>query len=89
MTEAREKEHNHNPQDPYGSFIVKASAGSGKTYQLSRRFLYLVGAGANPASVLTVTFTKKAAGEMRSRILEDACRLKTSDRFRHQPKKKI
>jgi ATP-dependent helicase/nuclease subunit A len=66
------------PQDPYSSYLVAASAGSGKTYQLSRRFLFLVGAGAAPASILTVTFTKKAAGEMRSRILEDAVRLVSS-----------
>lgn len=63
------------PQDPYASFLVAASAGSGKTYQLSRRFLHLVGAGAKPGSILTVTFTKKAAGEMRARILEEAARL--------------
>ena len=34
------------PQNPYNSFIVSASAGCGKTYQLSRRFLFLVAAGA-------------------------------------------
>lgn len=63
------------PQDPYRSFLVAASAGSGKTYQLSRRFLHLIGAGAKPQSILTVTFTKKAAGEMRQRILAEAARL--------------
>ena len=61
-----------NPQNPYSSYIVSASAGCGKTYQLSRRFLFLVGAGADPSSILTVTFTKKAASEMKERILEDA-----------------
>ncbi len=64
-----------NPQNPYASFLVAASAGSGKTFQLSQRFLHLVSAGASPASVLTVTFTKKAAGEMRSRILAEAADL--------------
>ena len=63
------------PQNPYESYIVPASAGSGKTYQLSRRFLNLVGAGADPGAILTVTFTRKAAGEMRSRILEEATQL--------------
>lgn len=63
------------PQNPYRSCVVRASAGSGKTFQLSRRFLFLVGAGAHPASILTVTFTKKAAGEMRERILDTAARL--------------
>lgn len=64
-----------NPQNPYQSFIVQASAGCGKTYQLSRRFLFLVGAGASPESILTLTFTRKAAGEMRERILSDAADL--------------
>lgn len=71
-----------NPQDPYLSFIVSASAGSGKTYQLARRFLFLVGAGAAPHTILTVTFTKKAAGEMRGRILEEASRLLASQEER-------
>lgn len=69
----------HTPQNPYASWLVAASAGSGKTFQLSRRFLHLVAAGAEPGSILTVTFTIKAAAEMRMRILEDAARL-TSDR---------
>jgi ATP-dependent helicase/nuclease subunit A len=66
------------PQNPYRSCVVRASAGSGKTYQLSRRFLFLVGSGAHPASILTVTFTKKAAGEMRERILDTAAQLLSS-----------
>lgn len=63
------------PQNPYESYMVEASAGTGKTYQLSKRFLFLVGAGAAPGSILTITFTVKAAGEMRARILEEATRL--------------
>ena len=63
------------PYNPWESYLVEASAGSGKTWQLSRRFLALVVAGADPASILTVTFTKKAAAEMRERIVKDAVRL--------------
>ncbi len=65
----------HHPQNPFRSVAVIASAGSGKTYQLSRRFLALVGAGADPAKILTITFTRKAAAEMRHRILKDAAKL--------------
>ncbi len=65
----------NNPQNPYRSFVVRASAGSGKTWQLSRRFLQLVAAGAHPGSILTVTFTRKAAAEMRERILDSAAQL--------------
>ncbi len=77
-----------NPQNPYRSFILKASAGSGKTYQLSRRFLFLVAAGATPESILTITFTKKAAAEMRERILQEASHLlrhpQSQQEFDHQ-----
>ena len=66
-----------NPQNPYLSAMVSASAGSGKTYQLSRRFLGLVAAGADPSSILAVTFSKKAAAEMRERIVQDAIALGT------------
>lgn len=62
----------HNPQNPYSSFVVKASAGTGKTYQLSQRYLRLVAAGAHPAEILAVTFSRKAAAEMHDRILRDA-----------------
>lgn len=72
-----------NPQNPYTSCIVGASAGSGKTYQLSRRFLYLVSAGSSPSSILTITFTKKAAQEMRARIIGEASQL-LKDKKRRQ-----
>lgn len=70
---------NHQPYNPWSSYVVEASAGSGKTWQLSRRFLALVIAGADPASILTVTFTKKAAAEMRERIIKDALLLGSGD----------
>ncbi|WQZ48560.1 RecB-like helicase [Helicobacter pylori] len=50
--------------------VLKASAGSGKTFALSVRFLALLFKGANPSEILTLTFTKKATAEMKERILD-------------------
>ena len=49
--------------------IIRASAGSGKTFQLAHRYLGLLRAGARPEAVLATTFTRKAAGEIRTRVL--------------------
>lgn len=77
--------------DPYADVpevirhaVVRASAGSGKTYQLTTRYLALLGRHEAPRHILATTFTRKAAGEVLARVLgrlTDAC---TDDRARQQ-----
>ena len=54
--------------DPQRSVVVEACAGAGKTWMLVSRILRALLEGAAPQEILAITFTRKAAGEMRERL---------------------
>jgi ATP-dependent helicase/nuclease subunit A len=56
--------------DPTQNVVLEASAGTGKTRVLVERYVNLLLAGVDPDNILAITFTRKAAAEMRSRIVE-------------------
>ncbi|MDP2818643.1 MAG: UvrD-helicase domain-containing protein [Polaromonas sp.] len=80
MTQQAAYEHNGQPVsaeafyaiacDPRRSVAVEACAGAGKTWMLVSRIVRALLDGAQPHEILAITFTKRAAGEMRERLYE-------------------
>jgi ATP-dependent helicase/nuclease subunit A len=71
--------------DPSRNVVLEASAGTGKTRVLVERYVNLLRAGVDPDHILAITFTRKAAAEMRDRIIDrlhEASRLSELDRAR-------
>ena len=57
--------------DPRNHVVLEASAGTGKTSVLVARYVNLLKAAVDPSNILAITFTRKAAAEMRERILHE------------------
>ncbi|HEY2433614.1 MAG TPA: UvrD-helicase domain-containing protein [Vicinamibacterales bacterium] len=57
--------------DPAQNVVLEASAGTGKTSVLVARYVNLLARGIDPANILAITFTRKAAAEMRERIIRE------------------
>jgi ATP-dependent helicase/nuclease subunit A len=65
--------------NPQRNVVVEACAGSGKTWILVSRMLRALLDGCSPHEILAITFTRKAAGEMRERLLEWLLQFATAD----------
>src|SRR5687768_589904 len=57
-------------EHPGGPMLVVAGAGSGKTRVLTYRIAHLIQNGVSPHSIISITFTNKAADEMKKRVAE-------------------
>jgi len=66
---------------PVGHAMILASAGSGKTYALTNRFVQLMAQGARPERIAALTFTRKAAGEFFDEILKKIARAARDDAY--------
>ncbi|MGH6624209.1 MAG: UvrD-helicase domain-containing protein, partial [Burkholderiaceae bacterium] len=74
-----EEEFTRRAGDPRASVVVEACAGSGKTWLLVSRIVRILLDGTEPGDILAITFTRRAAQEMRARLLHDLKELAQAD----------
>lgn len=70
MSETSDRAAREYAVDPSRNVVLEASAGTGKTRVLVERYVNLLRAGVDPEHILAITFTRKAAAEMRDRIIQ-------------------
>src|SRR5208283_5302707 len=79
MNELELQDFNRAALNPVRSVVIEACAGSGKTWLLVSRIIRLLLAGVAPSEILAITFTRKAAQEMRARLHDWLRRLALAD----------
>ncbi len=69
--------------------LITASAGSGKTFQLTDRYVGLLLGGEDPESIVALTFSRKAAGEFFDAILDKLARAASDEEERISLNKRL